>query len=98
MPDTFEVLVDGGIRRGSDVVKAVALGANAVLLGRAPLYGLAAAGEQGCKDVLTLLRREMETCLRLVGCPDVRDLDRSYLTSGGALRHRGRNALRVVNR
>ncbi|HEY0200110.1 MAG TPA: alpha-hydroxy acid oxidase, partial [Burkholderiaceae bacterium] len=63
------VLVDGGVRRGSDIAKARALGARAVLLGRAPLYGLAACGPQGVDAVLGILRSELETCLRLLGRP-----------------------------
>ena len=63
-----EVLVDGGIRRGADVVKALALGARAVLAGRAPLWGLAARGEQGAREVLELLREEIELAQVLVGC------------------------------
>lgn len=64
-----EVFVDGGIRRGTDVVKALALGARAVLSGRAPLWGLAARGEQGAGEVLRLLREEIELALLLTGCP-----------------------------
>ncbi len=64
-----EVLVDGGIRRGTDVVTALALGARAVLAGRAPLWGLAAGGEQGALRVLELLRAEIELALILLGCP-----------------------------
>lgn len=71
----LKVLVDGGVRRGSSIAKAVALGASAVLLGRAPLYGVAAAGEAGAADVLTILRDELEVTLRLLGQPRVRDLD-----------------------
>jgi isopentenyl diphosphate isomerase/L-lactate dehydrogenase-like FMN-dependent dehydrogenase len=63
-----EVLVDGGIRRGSDVVKALALGARAVLAGRAPLWGLAVGGEDGARDVLRILRLEILNALQLVGC------------------------------
>jgi len=63
-----EVLVDGGIRRGADVVKALALGARAVLAGRAPLWGLAVAGEDGARHVLELLRAEILGALQLVGC------------------------------
>src|SRR5207302_988214 len=63
-----EVLVDGGIRRGTDVVKALALGARAVLAGRAPLWGLAVDGEAGARRVLELLRDEIELALQLVGC------------------------------
>ena len=64
----IEVLVDGGIRRGTDVVKALALGARAVLVGRAPLWGLAVDGEQGAARVLELLRAEIELALQLAGC------------------------------
>jgi 4-hydroxymandelate oxidase len=64
----IEVLVDGGIRRGSDVVKALALGAGAVLAGRAVLWGLAVGGEPGARAVLELLRAEIENTLRLLGC------------------------------
>jgi isopentenyl diphosphate isomerase/L-lactate dehydrogenase-like FMN-dependent dehydrogenase len=63
-----EVLLDGGIRRGTDVVKALALGARAVLAGRAPLWGLAADGEAGARHVLELLRAEILLALKLVGC------------------------------
>ena len=64
----IEVYVDGGIRRGSDVVKALALGARAVLAGRAPLWGLACDGEAGATRVLQLLRDEIELALALCGC------------------------------
>ncbi len=69
----IEVLLDGGIRRGADVVKALALGARAVLAGRAPLWGLAVGGEAGARHVLELLRDEILLALKLVGCtsPDV---------------------------
>ena len=66
--ERVEVLVDGGIRRGADVLKALALGARATLSGRAVLYGLAAGGEQGVTEVLELLRRELELGLKLLGC------------------------------
>lgn len=74
-----DLLVDGGIRRGTDVVKALALGARAVLIGRPFLYGLAAAGSAGVVAVLELLREELRRTLVLMGCRDVRDLDRSWL-------------------
>jgi isopentenyl diphosphate isomerase/L-lactate dehydrogenase-like FMN-dependent dehydrogenase len=64
----LEIYVDGGIRRGSDVVKALALGARAVLAGRAPLWGLACEGETGARRVLELLRDEIELTLALLGC------------------------------
>ena len=69
-----EVLVDGGIRRGTDVVRALALGARAVLAGRAPLWGLAARGEQGAREVLELLREEIELALVLLGCQTPQDV------------------------
>lgn len=64
----IEIYVDGGLRRGSDVVKALALGARAVLAGRAPLWGLACGGEAGATSVLELLRDEIELALALCGC------------------------------
>jgi isopentenyl diphosphate isomerase/L-lactate dehydrogenase-like FMN-dependent dehydrogenase len=66
--ERVEVMVDGGIRRGADVLKALALGARATFSGRAVLYGLAAGGEQGVAEVLELLRRELELGLKLLGC------------------------------
>jgi isopentenyl diphosphate isomerase/L-lactate dehydrogenase-like FMN-dependent dehydrogenase len=66
--ERVEVLVDGGVRRGGDVLKALALGARAVLSGRAVLWGLAAGGEQGATRVLALLREEIELGLKLLGC------------------------------
>jgi isopentenyl diphosphate isomerase/L-lactate dehydrogenase-like FMN-dependent dehydrogenase len=63
--------MDGGIRRGSDIVKAVALGAKAVLVGRAPLWGLGAFGQPGCERVLTMLKAEFKLSLALAGCKNV---------------------------
>jgi L-lactate dehydrogenase (cytochrome) len=74
-----EVLMDGGIRRGSDILKAICLGARAVLLGRAYAYGLAAAGEAGVARALEILRTDLERTLKLLGCASVASLDRSYL-------------------
>ena len=73
------VLVDGGIRRGSDIAIALALGADAVLIGRPALWGLATDSEHGVIDVLQQFERELENTLALVGCPRAADLDRSYL-------------------
>jgi L-lactate dehydrogenase (cytochrome) len=75
----IEVLMDGGIRRGTDIVKAVCLGARAVLCGRAYAYGLAAAGEAGVVRAIEILRTDLERTLRLLGCPSVVELDRSYV-------------------
>ena len=74
-----EVLMDGGIRRGTDVVKAICLGARAVLCGRAYAYGLAAAGEAGVVRAIEILRTDVERTLRLLGCPSIAALDRSYV-------------------
>jgi len=74
-----EVLLDGGIRRGADVVKALALGARAVLAGRAPLWGLAVAGEQGARAVLELLRDEIHLALQLVGCASPAEVTREHV-------------------
>jgi isopentenyl diphosphate isomerase/L-lactate dehydrogenase-like FMN-dependent dehydrogenase len=72
----LEVLLDGGIRRGTDVVKALALGARAVLAGRAPLWGLAVDGEAGARRVLELLQAEILGALQLVGCTSPADVTR----------------------
>ena len=74
-----EVLMDGGVRRGSDIVKAICLGARAVLVGRAYAYGLAAAGEAGVSRALEILRADMERTMKLLGCASITDLDRSYV-------------------
>ncbi|WP_145273438.1 alpha-hydroxy acid oxidase [Prescottella equi] len=74
-----EVLLDGGIRRGTDVLKALALGADAVLVGRPCLYGMAVAGERGVEHVLTILREEIARGLTLLGVRDVQDLDQSHV-------------------
>jgi L-lactate dehydrogenase (cytochrome) len=78
--DRCEVLFDSGIRRGSDIVKAMALGAKAVLIGRGYAYGMAAAGDAGVDRALTILRNDLVRTLKLLGCAAVRDLDRSYLS------------------
>ena len=75
-----EVLMDSGIRRGSDIVKAICLGARAVLCGRSYAYGLAAAGEPGVTRSLEMLRSDLERCLKLLGCPAVNALTRSYVS------------------
>jgi isopentenyl diphosphate isomerase/L-lactate dehydrogenase-like FMN-dependent dehydrogenase len=74
-----EVYLDGGIRRGSDIAVALALGARAVLAGRQPVWGLAAQGEEGARAVLDLLREELAITLSLVGCATVRELGPTHL-------------------
>lgn len=74
-----EVLLDGGIRRGTDILKALALGAKAVLIGRPILWGLAVAGETGTRHILELLRDELDTALALSGCAKIQDIDPSLI-------------------
>ena len=75
----IEVLLDGGIRRGSDIVKALCLGARAVLVGRAYAYGLGAAGNAGVARAIEILRADLIRTLKLLGCPSVAELDSSYV-------------------
>lgn len=76
-----EVLLDGGIRRGSDVVKAICLGARAVLIGRAYAYGLGAAGGPGVARAIEILRADIIRTLKLLGCASIATLDRSYISA-----------------
>ena len=76
---SIEVLVDGGIRRGTDVLRALAMGARAVLIGRPYLWGLAVNGESGVSHMLQLLRTELSTSMALAGCPAIGSIDRSLL-------------------
>ena len=76
----INVIVDGGIRRGTDVVKALALGADAVMVGRPLTWGLVLGGADGAQHVLTTLLEEVANALALVGCPRAADLDRSFVT------------------
>jgi isopentenyl diphosphate isomerase/L-lactate dehydrogenase-like FMN-dependent dehydrogenase len=79
-----EVYLDGGIRRGTDVAKALAVGARAVLAGRAPIFGLAAAGEDGVHHVLELLREELALALSLLGCTSPEELTRAHVQRSSA--------------
>jgi 4-hydroxymandelate oxidase len=76
-----EVLVDGGVRRGTDVLKALALGARAVLIGRPILWGLAVGGEEGVIEVFDILRDELDRSLALLGCADVKDVTRDLVVT-----------------
>jgi 4-hydroxymandelate oxidase len=73
------ILFDSGIRRGTDILKALALGATAVLVGRPYVYGLAAAGAAGVAHVVNILRTELEVAMALTGCRDLRAIDRTVL-------------------
>jgi isopentenyl diphosphate isomerase/L-lactate dehydrogenase-like FMN-dependent dehydrogenase len=75
----IEVLMDSGIRRGSDIVKALCLGARAVLIGRAYGYGLAAGGHAGVARAIDILRTDMIRTMKLLGCPSVRELGREFI-------------------
>jgi L-lactate dehydrogenase (cytochrome)/glycolate oxidase len=75
--DQIEVLLDGGVRRGSDVVKALALGANAVMIGRAYLWGLAVNGQAGVENVLDVIRGGIDSALLALGKSDIKELDRT---------------------
>ncbi|CZT23888.1 probable glycolate oxidase [Ramularia collo-cygni] len=78
---SIEIWVDGGIKRGTDVVKALALGAKGVGLGRAPLYGLGAGGKAGVERVLEILKAEVETAMRLLGCETVDQLSPQHVNA-----------------
>lgn len=82
----LEVLMDGGVMRGSDIVKALALGAKAVLVGRAPLWGVAAGGLDGARHAMTILAEEMLRVLGQLGCADVGELRRELLWTPASLR------------
>ncbi len=77
--DQAEVIIDGGIRRGTDVLKAMALGASACMIGRPYLYGLAAAGEAGVSHALKILHEEIKRDLALIGCRKLTELDTSFI-------------------
>ncbi|MBU7581752.1 MAG: alpha-hydroxy-acid oxidizing protein [Nostoc sp. TH1S01] len=76
----IEVLVDGGIRRGTDILKALALGAKAVLIGRPALWGLAVAGQIGVSQIISLLEDELSVAMALSGCTSIKDIDPSLVT------------------
>ena len=81
------IMIDGGFRRGSDIVKALLLGADAVLLGRAAIYGLAAGGQRGATRAIDILRTEIERVIGLLGCESIGSLDPACLRwrGGGRL-------------
>jgi L-lactate dehydrogenase (cytochrome) len=77
--DQIEILLDGGVRRGSDIVKALCLGARAVMVGRAYAYGLGAAGGAGVSRAIEILRADLIRTLKLIGCASIAELDRSFI-------------------
>lgn len=79
----FPILLDSGIRRGSDIIKAIALGANAVLIGRPQAFSLAVAGALGVAHMLRLLKEELEITMALCGCPHIDDINRDCLFTSG---------------
>lgn len=81
--DRAEVLLDGGVRRGTDVVKALALGARAVMIGRPYIYGMIVDGERGAREVLSILHAELDRALALMGVAGVEELDRSWVIPQG---------------
>ncbi|KAL3134156.1 hypothetical protein ABBQ32_008572 [Trebouxia sp. C0010 RCD-2024] len=83
------LLMDGGIRRGTDVLKAIALGADAVMLGRPVLYGLALQGEEGVRKVLQMLRRELTLAMQLAGCTSLQTITQSLVLPFGVGVHLG---------
>lgn len=76
------IIVDGGFRRGTDIFKAIALGANAVMIGRPYIWGLAAFGQQGVEAVLDILRKELHTVMRQAGTARLDAINRSYVIDG----------------
>ncbi len=82
--DRLEILLDGGVRRGTDVLKALAVGAKAVLIGRPYVWGLAVGGEDGVSHMLELLRAETKRSMQLMGCRSIHDLDQSWLMHVGS--------------
>ena len=77
--DKMEVYVDGGIRRGADIFKALALGAKAVFIGRPALWGLAVGGKEGIEKVFELLKRELINTMMLAGCKSIKDITEDFI-------------------
>ena len=90
MAGRCEVYLDGGVRRGTDVLKALALGARAVFVGRPALWGLAYAGEAGVRAVWNILNKELELAMALSGTATVKDITRAHVTTKEAMRARAK--------
>ncbi|MFI4919962.1 MAG: alpha-hydroxy acid oxidase [Legionellales bacterium] len=82
----LDVYLDGGVRNGVDVFKAMALGAKAVLIGRAALYGLIVNGQQGLMSVLNIMNTELRECMHMMGCATIADITRHLLYSDDSSR------------
>ena len=91
--DKLELIVDGGVRRGTHVIKALALGANACSVGRPYLYGLAAGGQKGVEHALGLLRAELERSLALLGCRSIAEIGPDHIGRVGQVRARDASAI-----
>jgi len=85
--DKLEVWIDGGIRRGSDIIKAIAIGAKAVGLGRPCLYSLASYGQDGVEHMLQILKDEMVMCMRLIGAPSIKHITRNMVVTDSVSAH-----------
>ncbi len=85
----IEVYVDGGIRRGTDVFKALALGAKAVGIGRPFLYAMSSYGQQGVERAIDILEEELIICMRLMGCTSLKQIHRKMVTTSGLHNHSG---------
>jgi isopentenyl diphosphate isomerase/L-lactate dehydrogenase-like FMN-dependent dehydrogenase len=94
----LKIMLDSGVRRGSDIVKALALGADMVFVGRAALYGASAGGEAGVTRALDILKSEVDRVMALIGCPNVEDLDERYLALGDEPPAPSLEARRAVSR
>merc|ERR1712070_347546 len=81
--EPVEVIVDGGIKRGRDIFKALALGAKAVMLGRPLIYGMAVGGEKGVARTVEILRDELKTIMQLAGTQDTSQIDQTFITRNG---------------
>ena len=80
VPESFPLILDGGVRRGSDVIKAICLGASACMFGRPWMYGLAFDGKNGVNLCLEILKSEIDIALGLLGVSDINDLNHNYLS------------------
>ena len=93
LEDRIEVYVDGGFRRGTDIFKALALGAKGVGLGRPFLYAMSSYGQEGVEKLIDILQNELETAMRLMGCSKLSDIKREMVLTSSLPFHNGRAPL-----